>query len=558
MAGHEFVELASNPADRLLFEYEMADVTAIPSDLVLDDNQEMSVFGDIMEDDDDFPEPEGYEQLRRGDSEMGDDCIGFVSEVRSPCGPPKPKILYQRTTNYAQKAALRARFNEDNAFLLDEGAEELNFAPTKGPLTFGRPHKREPGDCLPAYAKKISVNLDSDDELMINMKEKGYTDHQIAEKLAKEGRILYDKKSIGGRICRIKSAQAEHVDFLLKEGYKEWGLEDDKILLAAFELADIDINNEMEQVRSRRFHKVSTFMRKLNKDAIFSSKACKDRYQALMAGTATIPIDEDGPDNQIVRRMEMEAFRESRERIREEDCKAKERKIEEKRRARDAERSRVIQRQQEVVRAREEKAREKAERAAQKIADNQARIQRMQDEKEAKVKQREQIKERKAAEEAAAKELREKLNPHTPVKATNVAILKTITKDHPDPRSILSLADLKTLCANRNLSTEGEQKDDFVKRLDEADNANSLVALKKLVRARGLNTAGSKPQMKYQLALAEASAMSSFDKDALEKGKSKRVGQEPIDFQDGADDTEEDNEESIESCSVSLKYSELR
>jgi hypothetical protein len=56
----------------------------------------------------------------------------------------------------------------------------------------------------------------------MQMREKGFSDRQIADKLAKDGRVRYDQKSISTRIMRIRLAQADNVDFLLKEGYKEW------------------------------------------------------------------------------------------------------------------------------------------------------------------------------------------------------------------------------------------------------------------------------------------------------------------------------------------------
>lgn len=72
----------------------------------------------------------------------------------------------------------------------------------------------------------MSAVLDSDDELMLEMREKGYSDRQISEKLAKDGRVRYDQKSISTRIMRIRLAQAENVDYLLQEGMREWKLED--------------------------------------------------------------------------------------------------------------------------------------------------------------------------------------------------------------------------------------------------------------------------------------------------------------------------------------------
>ena len=103
--------------------------------------------------------------------------------------------------------------DEDNSFLYTK--------PSRKPGTFGR-HDRRKGESLPAYHKRVTHELDSDDELMMTMREKGFSDRQIADKLAKDGRVRYDQKSISTRIMRIRLAQCENVDFLLKEGYKEW------------------------------------------------------------------------------------------------------------------------------------------------------------------------------------------------------------------------------------------------------------------------------------------------------------------------------------------------
>lgn len=91
--------------------------------------------------------------------------------------------------------------------------------------TWGRAGRKK-GETLPAYSKRVSHELDSDDELMMNMRDKGYSDKAIVERLKKEGRVRYDAKSISTRIMRINIAQAKNVDFLLKEGYKEWEFSD--------------------------------------------------------------------------------------------------------------------------------------------------------------------------------------------------------------------------------------------------------------------------------------------------------------------------------------------
>jgi hypothetical protein len=120
---------------------------------------------------------------------------------------------------------MRAQADGADAFILDEDTGFVSKPSSRVPGTFGRRGHRK-GETLPAYHKRVSHELDSDDELMMAMREKGFSDRQIADRLAKEGRVRYDQKSISTRIMRIRLAQAGNVDFLLKEGYKEWEFED--------------------------------------------------------------------------------------------------------------------------------------------------------------------------------------------------------------------------------------------------------------------------------------------------------------------------------------------
>lgn len=115
--------------------------------------------------------------------------------------------------------------NDTQPFILEDDTKPLSKDSLRAPGTFGRRDRRK-GESLPAYSKRVSHELDSDDELMMRMRDKGFSDRQIADRLAKDGRVRYDQKSISTRIMRIRLAQAENVDFLLKEGYKEWELED--------------------------------------------------------------------------------------------------------------------------------------------------------------------------------------------------------------------------------------------------------------------------------------------------------------------------------------------
>jgi hypothetical protein len=136
-------------------------------------------------------------------------------------------------TRSLQHSAARTQASSAEAFILDEDDGFPTKLSSRVPGTFGR-RGRKKSETLPAYHKRVSHELDSDDELMLAMREKGFSDRQIAEKLAKDGRVRYDQKSISTRIMRIRLAQADNVDFLLREGYKEWEFEDVSSLLVDF------------------------------------------------------------------------------------------------------------------------------------------------------------------------------------------------------------------------------------------------------------------------------------------------------------------------------------
>lgn len=71
-------------------------------------------------------------------------------------------------------------------------------------------------------AKKVTANLDSDDELIVRMKNAKYLEKDIAERLAKEGRIHYHPKTIGTRWARIKKVLQQVQDELLDEELTDW------------------------------------------------------------------------------------------------------------------------------------------------------------------------------------------------------------------------------------------------------------------------------------------------------------------------------------------------
>lgn len=74
----------------------------------------------------------------------------------------------------------------------------------------------------PAVAKKVTADLDSDDDLIVRMKNAKYLEKDIAHRLAEEGRINYNPKTIGTRWARIKKAMQKQQDDLLDAELTDW------------------------------------------------------------------------------------------------------------------------------------------------------------------------------------------------------------------------------------------------------------------------------------------------------------------------------------------------
>lgn len=74
----------------------------------------------------------------------------------------------------------------------------------------------------PAIAKKVTADLDSDDELIVRMKNAKYLEKDIARRLADEGRVAYNPKTIGTRWARLRKAIERRNDELLDAELTDW------------------------------------------------------------------------------------------------------------------------------------------------------------------------------------------------------------------------------------------------------------------------------------------------------------------------------------------------
>ena len=272
-------------------------------------------------------------------------------------------------------------------------------------------------------------------------------------------------------------------------------------MIQAHALADIEINYEIERIRAWRFRKVSEYMRRLNKEALFSATACRERYNALLDGTARIPTEQD--DDPDTRRAEMEAYRISRETVRNQEKAKKDAKEATEAKAKNDAKAKNAQKAEEVAGRRAIKEGEKAQRAMTRAAQAQIRAQRAKENSNAKTLRNVQIKKQKDD-----LEKKRGANKNTTLTLTT----GKVSDDTPDPRAYLSVSDLKKMAQDRGLELPTQKdKDSLVQALKDADDEYSQLDLKKMCRSKGLNANGSKTQMKYQLAFASAQVLDSYE-----------------------------------------------
>jgi hypothetical protein len=305
----------------------------------------------------------------------------------------------------------------------------------------------------------------------------------------------------------------EDVRFPHNTGPNHTDAPQDRLLLRAYDLASIEIAYEMERLRAWRFKKTAEWMRRMNKDSLFSGKACHARYASLLDGTATIPCDVD--DNPAARHAEMEAFRRTKEAERDA--------------ARDAEEARAA----EAERIKTEAAARQAQGArATKRATKKTLEQRQAEDHLKKTKA-------VAAEKAAKKAATE-----ADIKFKQDFALKHfrhVTEATPDPRRVLDLRDLRMLCSARSLNhhvakKDGAAKKVLLKRLRDADEALKVPELRDIVKAQGIPSGGNKVQMIYQLALCAARSCDSYVED----------GEDEDEEADGGDEAEEMEVDGVE------------
>ncbi|KAL1857869.1 hypothetical protein Plec18170_003093 [Paecilomyces lecythidis] len=164
----------------------------------------------------------------------------------------------------------------------------------------------------PVHCKKVIADMDSDDEMLWNLKLAKWSEKQIHERFIAEGRTKYSQKTIGTRFCRMKKTMRDNLDDLLKAKEIDWFSKDDEALNLAVSRADEKIRKIQENMDKYKWNLVSREIKELNPFADYSGEACRDRYYARMRGSATVPLDKRvNPDPKTRALVTMRRYREA-------------------------------------------------------------------------------------------------------------------------------------------------------------------------------------------------------------------------------------------------------
>jgi len=77
-----------------------------------------------------------------------------------------------------------------------------------------------------AIPKRIVTDYDTDDGRIVTLKQQGYSDEYVAQKLIQEGRIRYVPKTVGSRWLRLRKALEQAENEKLDDELSDWHVEE--------------------------------------------------------------------------------------------------------------------------------------------------------------------------------------------------------------------------------------------------------------------------------------------------------------------------------------------
>ncbi|KAI7566821.1 hypothetical protein D0864_08542 [Hortaea werneckii] len=154
-----------------------------------------------------------------------------------------------------------------------------------------------------AVPKRIVADYDSDDGRIITLKQQGYSDEYVAQKLTDEGRVRYVPKTVGSRWLRLRKALQEVEDDKLDDELSDWHVGEDDELESVEKVVDEKYKLEVQKVYERKWREIAAVLAEKLRKKKYTAKACKERFEAVKAGTAlkAIELDSDQEGRKLLR-----------------------------------------------------------------------------------------------------------------------------------------------------------------------------------------------------------------------------------------------------------------
>ncbi|KAI7548422.1 hypothetical protein KC331_g4418 [Hortaea werneckii] len=154
-----------------------------------------------------------------------------------------------------------------------------------------------------AVPKRIVADYDSDDGRIITLKQQGYSDEYVAQRLMDEGRVRYVPKTVGSRWLRLRKALQEAEDEKLDDELSDWHVGEDDELESVEKVVDEKYKLEVQKVYERKWREVAAVLAEKLRKRKYTAKACKERFEAVKAGNAlkAIELDSDQEGRKLLR-----------------------------------------------------------------------------------------------------------------------------------------------------------------------------------------------------------------------------------------------------------------
>ncbi|KAL9056376.1 MAG: hypothetical protein Q9162_002967 [Coniocarpon cinnabarinum] len=221
--------------------------------------------------------------------------------------PPSDYKFEQDTVFHRRTNGVFLDSNADSGFHglhgeSPEAQDPATIPPENAPKIDRRPGGR------PVTIKRFRDELDEEDLIIKQMKEAGYTDHQIVQELKGQGLTSYNPKSVATRYSRILRITRDKENERLDDELSDWHEGDNNMLKTAMAYHVDKYNRDIERAKELFYQSVADTLHgeqsRAGHKIAFSKTELRKHHEALEDGTALpeLELDPDQESRQAIRR----------------------------------------------------------------------------------------------------------------------------------------------------------------------------------------------------------------------------------------------------------------